>query len=203
LPRGRAAWYYLEPDAFGEEVRMSESLDFMQNFFTRKYRRLFEVGDEMGQEMVELSDQFFIDLLDMSVLLLDTEAASIFFLREGKDELDVGLSTGDRKEALSRICIKLGIGVVGHSAKFNEVLTVNDPGKDMRFNKGFDRKTGFVTKNLLAVPFHDGARVAGILEFVNKKAGGFDDDDRAKVSGLFEFIKTPLTEALKRTSFLR
>ena len=181
---------------------MSESAAFAETFFQRKFRRLFEVGDEMGQEMVALSDQFFIDLLDSSVILLDAEAASIFFLREGKDELDVGLSTGARKEDLSRICIKLGIGVVGHAAKFNEILVVNDPAKDMRFNRGFDRKTGFVTRNLLAVPFHEGGRVAGILEFVNKNGRPFNDDDVASVKKLFEFIATPMAEALKRTSFL-
>ncbi|MBI5528594.1 MAG: GAF domain-containing protein [Deltaproteobacteria bacterium] len=181
---------------------MSDSMAFAQDFLRQKYRRLFEVGDEMGAEMAALSDQFFIDLLDSSLVLMGVEAASIFFLREGKDELDVGLSTGARKEDLSRICIKLGIGVVGHAAKFDEVLVVNDPGKDMRFNRGFDRKTGFVTRNLLAYPFHEGSRVAGVLEFVNKVGRPFNDDDVAAVKGLFEFIGKPMAEALKRTSFL-
>lgn len=181
---------------------MSESMEFMRSFFTRKYQRLFEIGDEMGEEMSALSDQFFVDLLDTAVGVMNAEAASIFFLREGKDELDVGLSTGDRKEALSRICIKLGIGVVGHAAKFDEILVVNDPGKDMRFNKGFDRKTGFVTKNLLAFPFREGTRVAGVIEFVNKKGGAFDDGDIAMVKEIFAFIGKPMSEALKRTSLL-
>ncbi len=46
-------------------------------------------------------------------------------------------------------------GIVGHAFKFNTVLNVPRPYEDARFNPLPDRASGFVTRNILAVPMVD------------------------------------------------
>ena len=47
-----------------------------------------------------------------------------------------------------------------------------------------DAKTGFETRNLLAVPMRTKERVIGAIEVINRKSGSFDDRDLGVASAL-------------------
>jgi phosphoserine phosphatase len=75
--------------------------------------------------------------------------------------------------------VPLGTGVVGHVAQHRETVVVNDTAADPRFFAGVDEKTGFVTRNLMALPLLAGSgRVVGVLQILNKVAGDFSSYDR-------------------------
>ena len=75
-------------------------------------------------------------------------------------------------------------GIAGHVAKSGRVVNVLDASKEPRFDQTMDKKTGFKTKTILAVPIrsHDiiedrtGSnkgknRVLGVIQLINKTSG--------------------------------
>jgi GAF domain-containing protein len=58
-----------------------------------------------------------------------------------------------------------------------EPTVVNSPRDDPRFYGDIDAKSGFETKSILAVPMRTKERVIGVIEVINKRNGGFEDDD--------------------------
>jgi phosphoserine phosphatase len=107
--------------------------------------------------------------------LLNCERASIFLHDAQKDQLWTKVALG-REE----IRVPSGAGIVGHVFHSNVALHVPRPYDDPRFNREPDLRTGFVTRNLLAVPMLDiSQKPVGVIQAINKSAGVFEDSDLA------------------------
>lgn len=105
--------------------------------------------------------------------LLNCERASIFLHDEKKRELWTKVALG-REE----IRVPVGSGIVGHVFNANVAVHVARPYDDPRFNRDPDLRSGFVTRNLLAVPMVDiNQKPVGVLQAINKSGtagSGFD-----------------------------
>jgi phosphoserine phosphatase len=104
--------------------------------------------------------------------LLNCERASIFLHDAQKDQLWTKVALG-REE----IRMPSSAGIVGHVLHSNVALHVPRPYEDPRFNREPDLRTGFVTRNLLAVPMLDiNQKPVGVIQALNKlgdtSAGG-------------------------------
>ena len=108
--------------------------------------------------------------------LLNCERASIFLHDEKKRELWTKVALG-REE----IRVPVGTGIVGHVFGANVAVHVPRPYDDPRFNREPDLRSGFVTRNLLAVPMVDiNQQPVGVLQAINKSGGeGFTENDQA------------------------
>jgi signal transduction histidine kinase len=143
-------------------------------------------------------EKFLASMTDLDTLLaavmkecaasLDVESVSLALYEPETDELVFHVARGDTEERafeqeLRSIRIKRGIGVIGWCATHLQPVTINDPYSDDRFDPGADRKTGFVTRSILAVPMVFRDRLVGVLEAVNKKGRhGFSDMDAKLLS---------------------
>ena len=109
--------------------------------------------------------------------LLDCERASIFLHDAKTDELWTKVALGTSNV----IRLDAGAGIVGAAFRAGQPVLVQRPYEDARFNRDVDRRTGFVTRNLLATPMFDlTQRPVGVIQAVNKcGAGGFTDADVA------------------------
>src|SRR4030095_2967368 len=93
------------------------------------------------------------------------------------------------KVALKRPPIRFPshVGIAGHAFKHNQVVQVPDPYGDDRFNPEPDRRSGFVTRNLLTAPLKDlDGKPLGVLQAVNKITVPFSGDDVALIPLLRE-----------------
>ena len=116
--------------------------------------------------------------------LLSCERASIFIHDPDTGELwtKVALQSGE-------IRLPATAGIVGHAFTENRVLHVPAPYEDPRFNREVDKRTGFVTRNILAAPMSDvNRKPIGVVQAINKRKGqgargegqvGFDAADAA------------------------
>lgn len=118
--------------------------------------------------------------------LLNCDRASIFLHEPTTDELwtkvALGLGTG-------QIRIPAGAGIVGAAFKANQLLHVPKPYEDPRFNPTNDRKTGFLTRNILSAPMVDLQRQpVGVIQAINKRGEGadFTENDKAMLQLLSE-----------------
>jgi signal transduction histidine kinase len=148
-----------------------------------------EKGDTMTSEIEHLYrvEKFLESMSDLDSLLevimrecsaaLDAASSSLALYDEAAGELYFFAVRGEDEERefehqLKSIRLKMGSGVVGWCAANREPVTINDAYADPRFDQNADRKTGFVTRSILAVPMIRGDRLIGVVEAVNKTDGG-------------------------------
>jgi signal transduction histidine kinase len=109
---------------------------------------------------------------------LDTEASSCMLYDEASDELHFEVAMGERSELVKSVRLKRGQGFGGICLADGQTLLVNDVRSDPRHDTRADAKSGFVTRNLIAVPMRHHGRMMGVLEAVNKRGGAsFDSED--------------------------
>ena len=114
-------------------------------------------------------------IAEATTALLSCERASIFLYDTRSNQLWSKVALQSKEIRLS-----LDQGVAGHCFRHNVPVHVPDAYADPRFAKEFDRQTGFRTRDLLASPMVDwDDRPVGVLQALNKAAGGFTDDDCA------------------------
>ena len=82
-----------------------------------------------------------------------------------------------------RIVVPKGQGIIGASIEQNEVILINDPYNDVRFNSEIDKKTGYVTKAILCMPVRNSCgEVIGAYQAINKigdaEGGKFTEQDK-------------------------
>jgi adenylate cyclase len=69
-------------------------------------------------------------------------------------------------------------GIVGAVFTSGQGLVINDAYSDPRFDRSFDKQTGFLTKNILAAPIRTAkGEVIGVIQTLNKKDGDFTHAD--------------------------
>lgn len=79
---------------------------------------------------------------------------------------------------VEKIVIPKGSGLVGYAIDHNEVLIVNKPYKDSRFNTEVDKQTGYKTRSILVMPVTNSKnKVIGAYQAVNKLHGRFRQSD--------------------------
>ncbi len=182
-----------------KEVIMN-SIEFAKLFLKNKYNKKLT---QDSSDKRHFSDMFLQDFIEVSKVLLNVEAISLFVTKEKEEEIYAIASAGAGTDDLNKITIKFGIGIVGHTAKERVPIISNNPENDVRFNRGFDRKTGFRTKNLLSFPVIIQEKPIAIIEFINKFEGEFGDSDIAILTDLINAIKDFLHIAIKNNSSLR
>ena len=113
--------------------------------------------------------------------LLDCDRASIFILDRARNELWSKVALGS--EEILRFDARRGIA--GTAALTGATINVEDAYSDPRFYTAIDDRTGYRTRNVLAVPMRnqDGAAV-GAFEVLNKHAGVFTSRDEASLLAL-------------------
>ncbi|GIY63824.1 dual 3',5'-cyclic-AMP and -GMP phosphodiesterase 11, partial [Caerostris darwini] len=81
-------------------------------------------------------------------------------------------STVEQMKRNGEIRIPWGTGIVGYVAEYRESLNIPDCYKDDRFNSQVDRKTGYMTHNMLCMPILDSdGEVKGVAQIINKCHG--------------------------------
>jgi adenylate cyclase len=75
-------------------------------------------------------------------------------------------------------------GIAGHVFTSGEPLVVDDAYKDPRFDSAVDQETGYLTRNMMAVPIRVRGAVIGVLETINRTGGGYTADDRHLLEGV-------------------
>ncbi len=116
---------------------------------------------------------------------LQCERASLFLHDQSVDELVTRIST---ELEIEEIRISIEEGIVGWVARRLKVANIPDPQADARWDSMTDRKTGFITRNILALPIvsAQNGKLIGVLQLLNKENGGFDSHDE-EVGAAFAF----------------
>merc|ERR1712007_418477 len=112
------------------------------------------------------------------------QRSTVFLVDEANQQLwSVSTDTGQE------IRIPKNAGIAGQCCCEGKVINIPDAYADSRFNQAVDKKTGFKTQSILAVPiFSSGKkedannRVVGVIQMINKvsydgQLESFDESD--------------------------
>jgi phosphoserine phosphatase len=115
------------------------------------------------------------EVTDAAKRVLHAERASVWLYDRDSDELALRVASD-----IQALRIRAGTGLVGTCARTREVINVPDCYADARFDATTDRKSGYRTRSLLALPLidHKGALV-GVMQVLNRSEGVFDAGDEA------------------------
>jgi adenylate cyclase len=81
-------------------------------------------------------------------------------------------------DGVEKIQVNADEGVVGAALKSKKALIVNDPYSDKRFSSKVDHQTGYITKNIIAIPILNAfLEPIGVLQLLNKYYEEFNKED--------------------------
>lgn len=116
-------------------------------------------------------------ILSLASRIVEAEAASLLLLDPAAQELYFDVALGLDPE-VSKIRLKIGQGIAGTVALEGKPVIIADARRDPRWNPAVDRRSGFVTRSILAAPMTIKGRLIGVVEAINRLGGPFSDADR-------------------------
>jgi sigma-B regulation protein RsbU (phosphoserine phosphatase) len=134
-------------------------------------------------------------IMSSAAELVGAETSSLFLLDEEAGELEIAVATGEPGAAMTSQRIPADAGIAGWVVQNAESAIVDDPSSDPRFFGGSDERTGFETRSILAVPLRAKDRVIGVVEVINKREGGFSQDDLRLAGALADQAGTAIDNA--------
>jgi len=151
-----------------------------------KYNQIAEFGKKlMSLGKVENSLEL---IADEAKELLHADRCSIFIVDAEDKMLWTKLSDG-----IGRIVISLDAGIVGDTYQSAKPQVVNSPYSDPRFLPNIDKKSGYVTKNIITVPIFDSKReVIGVIQLLNKLRGDYNNDDLESLTFFANYVSGSL-----------
>ena len=130
-------------------------------------------------------DEILIFLKNDILNLFRVERATVFAIDEARNELYSKVKHGDEIEEI-RVPIS-DESLVGWAVKQKDMLTIRDAYEAselasidprLKFNRSFDQKTKFRTRQVLVAPVKNGDNVLGAVQLINKKIGDFTLEDQ-------------------------
>ena len=146
---------------FAERVKSERQLSNLNKYLT--------VSSMIAQSL-DLHELLEITL-QCCMEAVSAEAASILLLDYGKKNFYFYTVEGPAKQVLLAATFPADKGIAGSILKLQQSEIINDVYKDPRFYVEVDTKTGFQTRNMIAVPLVAGEERIGVLEVLNKANG--------------------------------
>ena len=125
--------------------------------------------------------------------MLNADRSTLFLNDEKTEELFSRVAMG---EGIGEIRLPNSVGIAG--AVFQSQETVNIPYAyaDLRFNPSFDKQTGYFTRSILCVPIiNKDGKCIGCTQALNKKGGGFTDEDESRLKAFTQQVAIALENA--------
>jgi adenylate cyclase len=125
--------------------------------------------------------------------MLQADRATLFLNDEKTRELFSRVVMGD---AMGEIRLPNHLGIAGAVFTTGESINIPHAYADLRFNPGFDKKTGYFTRSILCVPIVNKAgRVIGVTQVLNKRGGPFREEDEARLKAFTAQLAISLENA--------
>ncbi|MEZ4576833.1 MAG: ATPase, T2SS/T4P/T4SS family [Desulfobacterales bacterium] len=150
-------------------------------------------------------DVILIDLKDDILELVNAERITIYYVDGVKRELVSRFKSGNE---VSEIRVPISnASIAGYAAAHQKTVNIKNVydeselaeiDDELKFNKSWDKKTGFHTKQVFVAPIVFKSFVLGVIQLINRKDGNsFDKEDEENVSELADIIGIALYKQKK------
>jgi GAF domain-containing protein len=117
-------------------------------------------------------------VVDIAVVVLDAQAASIALHDAGADRLRFVAAAGPAAGDVVGLEIESALGIAGYAFTTGQPLAIVDVTSDPRFDRRVSEATGYLPRSILATPLVDEQGTVGVLEVLDRHGdGGFSMRD--------------------------
>ena len=178
------------------------------------YKALHDIANQI--HAARDINEILINLKDRMLSLFDADRITIYVVDGKRKEIYSRFMAGNTPEEI-RVPInnQSVAGYTGNNAQITNIINAYDGrelsmiNKELAFDKSWDEKFGYVTRQILTVPIFYKKYVIGVLQLINKKNGDrFTVEDQnsatevANVLGIAFYNQKKLSqERVKRTKF--
>lgn len=152
-------------------------------------------------------DDILINLKDHILSLFDAERITIYAVDHTKKEIYSKMKEGNEvkeirlpinRESIAGYCAATG-KIINISNAYDEIdLAKYSP--ELKFDKSWDLKTGFRTRQVLAAPFLYEKYLMGVIQLLNKKTGdAFTQEDKQNVAEIAGVLGLAFFNQIKKT----
>jgi serine/threonine-protein kinase len=185
-----AAWYNARLQTalreLAHEHRQAEHNVERMHFLLEATRRLMAAPDVNAVLAI---------LGETSARLVNAERATIYVVDLQNAELWSRIAMGD---GVGEIRVPLGTGIAGMVGLTGETINLDDPYQDPRFNPEIDRRTGYRTRNMLAMPLRSAkGPIIGVFQLLNKREGNFGREEEEVLTTLAASAAVALERATR------
>jgi len=130
-----------------------------------------------------------------AIRLLDAEAGSLILIDQDSGDLFFEVAIGEQGNKVKEVRLKKGEGIAGWVAEKGEAVIIHDVQSDQRFFKTADKRSTFITRDMVCVPVKTKDKVIGVLEAINRKNGIFDEEDKEALTSLANQVAIAIENA--------
>jgi HD-GYP domain-containing protein (c-di-GMP phosphodiesterase class II) len=194
-------------EARKDAARLSRSLKQREKEI-RDLRKALERSNEWEKQLLTLTvlSQILNSTLEHRTVrrramqaateLMKAEVGSLLLIDEETNRLYFEVALGDKEETVKTFHLEMGEGIAGWVAQRGEALIVHDAQSDPRFFSKVDKKSKFITRNVICVPVKVKEKTIGVLEAINKLDGGdFAEGDLTIFQSLADQVAVALDNA--------
>jgi type II secretory ATPase GspE/PulE/Tfp pilus assembly ATPase PilB-like protein len=177
------------------------------------YKALHDIGNQI--HAAKDINEILINLREKILSLFDADRITIYVVDGKRKEVYSRFAAGAIQEIRVPINNKSLAGYTANNAQITNIVNAYDApelkliDRDLTFDKSWDEKTKYMTKQILTVPIFYKKYVIGVLQLINKKGGDrFSLEDQnsgvemAKVLGIAFFNQKKMAQQrVKRTKF--
>ncbi|MBI5641988.1 MAG: GAF domain-containing protein [Deltaproteobacteria bacterium] len=124
--------------------------------------------------------------------IMQAETGSLLLVDEARGQLYFEVALGEKGKELKEVRLNIGEGIAGWVAKYGKPLVIHDVTKDYRFQGNVDKKSKFITRDMVCVPVKVKGRIIGVLQAINRIGGTFTKEDMK----LFQLFSNQVAIAL-------
>lgn len=148
------------------------------------------VSDVTGE--IEL-DSLLQRVMTEATKMINADRATLFLNDFKTGELFSRVAMG---EGIKEIRLPNNSGIAGAVFQSKETINIAHAYADLRFNPSFDKMNGFFTRSILCVPIvNKEGDCIGCTQVLNKKGGGFTDEDESRLKAFTQQIAITLENA--------
>ncbi|BAY08933.1 GAF domain-containing protein [Calothrix sp. NIES-2098] len=117
-------------------------------------------------------------VMEQARILMQADRSTLFLYRKEMGELWTKVAAAADGTNAIEIRMPCNRGIVGYVAATGEAVNIPDAYRDPRFDPSTDRKTGYLTRNILCLPvFNSANELIGVTQLINKQQGSFTTSD--------------------------
>jgi putative nucleotidyltransferase with HDIG domain len=139
----------------------------------RKHAERQRLIEEIGRHLQQTLDSEILipRILEEVNKAIEAEGHSLWLLDSATGRIFCRYATGPEAEAIKRVSVPMGMGIVGTAVDCQESIIIPDAQNDARVFREADAQTGFNTRSLICVPLVRQGKAIGAIEAVNKCTG--------------------------------
>ena len=139
-------------------------------------KTLIEINERINSSYSDVN-ALLIYILESAMRLVQCESSSLLLVNNESGNLNFVVALGPKGAEAKNIPVEKN-SIAGWVVENNKPLIISDVASDPRFFRNVQEQTGYISKNMLAIPMCVKGRCIGVIELINKAGPkSFDKKD--------------------------